>query len=80
MNQRDGRSRRGDRLGVTVRPPDGSDLPPVHGTLTVSRVIPSGTHSIVGGPVVWDSDQDRHGVLAICYADLALSGETLTQS
>jgi len=73
-------ARAGDRLGVTVRPPDGSDLPPVHGTLTVSRVIPSGTHSIVGGPVVWDSDQDRRGVIALCYADLANAEDSVTET
>jgi hypothetical protein len=66
----------GDRLAIVVCSPEGSDLPVVHGELTVSRVIPSGDRSIAGGPVIWDSVDDRRGVIALCYADLGVSEES----
>jgi cellulose synthase (UDP-forming) len=66
----------GDRLAIVVCSPEGSDLPVVHGELTVSRVIPSGDRSIAGGPVTWDSVDDRRGVIALCYADLGVSEDS----
>lgn len=70
----------GERVAVVVFPPEGSDLPAVRGVVTVSRVIPSGSRAIVGGPVVWDSDQDRRGVIALCYADLANAEDSVRET
>lgn len=61
----------GEDVPLVVAPPAESDLPPASGVLTVRRVIGTGPHTVYGGPVRWLADEDRRGVIALCYAELA---------
>lgn len=63
----------GSEVTVVITNPPESDLPPATGTMSIRRVIGTGNHTVYGGPVHWKSDEDRHGVIALCYADLAHS-------
>lgn len=63
----------GDDMTVVISHPSESDLPPVSGTMTIRRVIGTGPHTVYGGLVYWDSQEDRQRVIALCYADLANS-------
>jgi cellulose synthase (UDP-forming) len=61
----------GDDVPIVIAPVAGSDLPPVEGALRVRRVIGHGEHTVYSGTVQWGGDEDRRGVIALCYADLA---------
>lgn len=61
----------GDDLPLTLGTHPGTDLPPISGVMSVRRVIGSGPHSVYGGPVTWNSDADRFGIVDLCYAYLS---------
>lgn len=61
----------GDEMRIVIAPVMGSELPPVEGTLVVRRVIGHGEHTVYSGTAEWSRDEDRRGVIALCYADLA---------
>lgn len=68
----------GDELPLTLAAYPGSDLPPINGVMSVRRVIGNGPHSVYGGPVTWNSTDDRFGIVDLCYAHL--SHEQATQT
>ena len=61
----------GDDVAFFIDPLPGTDLVGVSGVLCVKRVIGEGVHTSFSGPVRWPTEEDRHGVLSLCYADLA---------
>lgn len=61
----------GDEVPIVITPVASSDLPAVEGVMTVRRVIGTGPHTVYSGTVQWVSDEDRRGIIALCYADLA---------
>ena len=61
----------GDAVRIAIAPVSGTDLSPVEGKLAVRRVIGHGEHTVYSGTVEWSRDEDRRGVIALCYADLA---------
>lgn len=61
----------GEELPFDLPTPQGTEVPPIKGVMTVRRVIDTGPHAVYGGPVSWMSTDDRFGVLDLCYAYLA---------
>lgn len=61
----------GQDLRVAIDAVPGSDLAAVTGVMAVRRVIGHGEHTVYSGSVEWASDEDRKGIIALCYADLA---------
>ena len=73
-----GLAQEGDELPLTLAAYPGSDLPPINGVMTVRRVIGTGPHSVYGGPVTWNSTDDRFGIVDLCYAHLSHGQATHT--
>jgi len=72
-----GLAQEGDALPLTLAAYPGTDLPPINVVMSVRRVIGTGPHSVYGGPVTWNTSDDRFGVVDLCYAHL--SHEQATQ-